>query len=307
MLLDVKNISKTFTKDGKSKKAVADVSFSLKQGEITVFLGPNGAGKTTTIKLILGLIMQDQGHVLFQGHDLAASTIPLLQKTGALLEGTRNIYWNLSITENFAYWGRYKGLSKKAAIEQGLELLRLFNLENKKDTPVKELSLGMQQTVSICCACLGDPELLILDEPTLGLDVNAVAVMEDVLRKLARERKMAILITTHEMKFAQEIADKMILINHGKLIFKGSLAATLAKFNQQVVYRLNFSRVLTSEEQRNLADLGKLSLGKPDYLLELEKQEDTPTLMTKLGQLPVTAVNRENKTLTDLFRTFVGE
>ena len=132
-ILEVKNLTKKFVNNKKIITAVNDISFSIKQGEIVSFLGPNGAGKTTTIKIILDLINKDDGEIFFLDRKLNNNVSDLLRNTGIVLEGTRNIYWNLSPIENFAYWGRCRGISKRKAINSGIELLAKFGLVVKKD------------------------------------------------------------------------------------------------------------------------------------------------------------------------------
>lgn len=307
MLLEVEHLSKEFHKNHQRRKAVQDVSFKLPEGKITAFLGPNGAGKTTTIKLILGLIIKDQGKISFDGQKINNNFSPILSQTGALLEGTRNLYWSMSVLENFKYWGRYKGLTKKDAAKRGIELLNLFNLEDKKNTLVKELSLGMQQIVSICCACLGRPKMLILDEPTLGLDINAVQVMKKVLIKLASVENISIIITTHEMNFAQDVADEMILINHGKVVYGGDLNTALTNFNREIIYQLQFSRDLHKQETNQLQNIGEFTKNKINYEFKFTDINQTPKLLQVLSTLPVININRKKKDLADLLRNYVGD
>lgn len=223
-LLSVNNISKTYQKA--HKKAVSDVSFNVDSGDIVAFLGPNGAGKTTTLKMILNLVSPDKGTVVFDGKDVTHNNLFLLKNTGVLLEGSRNMYWALSPMENFVYWGGQRGLSKKEAEKRGETFLKQFGLLDKKYTSITRLSRGMQQVVGICCAMIAEPKLLILDEPTLGLDLNATQIMIKSLNMLSANG-VGILVTTHQMAFAQEIANKILLINHGKLVFSNSIKDSL--------------------------------------------------------------------------------
>lgn len=204
-LLTVDGLSKKY-KDT-NKKAVNDVSFQINHGDLVVFLGPNGAGKTTTLKMILNLIIPDEGKIYFEGQETTNKGLILLKNTGALLEGSRNMFWSLSPIENFVYWGGQRGLTKNVAEKKGVELLKQFGLFKKRNVPITSLSRGMQQAVGICCAMIAEPKLLILDEPTLGLDIKSTQVVISILKKLA-SNGVGILITTHQLDFAQKVAEK---------------------------------------------------------------------------------------------------
>lgn len=248
-LLTVKNIFKTYQKA--NKKAVSNVSFEVNSGDIVAFLGPNGAGKTSTLKMILNLISPDQGQIFFQGQDVTHKNLPLLKNTGVLLEGSKNMFWSLSPIENFIYWGGQRGLNKKEATEKGLFLLKRFNLLVKKDTVITKLSRGMQQIIGICCAMIAHPQLLILDEPTLGLDLVSTKIMTNMLKQLA-SHGIGILVTTHQLDFAQKVANKILLINHGQLVFSGNVKASLARLNQRTVFEVQFSRKITTAEKEKV-------------------------------------------------------
>ena len=198
-LLTVDKLSKTY--QATSKKAVKDISFAVDHGDIVVFLGPNGAGKTTTLKMILNLVSPDHGKVYFEGKETTNDNLLLLKNTGVLLEGSRNMFWSLSPLENFIYWGGQRGLSKAKAERSGLLLMKKFGLLDKKDTTITSLSRGMQQIVGICCAMIAQPKLLILDEPTLGLDLKSAQIVTNILQELSANG-VGILITTHQLDFA---------------------------------------------------------------------------------------------------------
>ena len=241
-LLTVDKLSKTY--QATSKKAVKDISFAVDHGDIVAFLGPNGAGKTTTLKMILNLVSPDHGKVYFEGKETTNDNLLLLKNTGVLLEGSRNMFWSLSPLENFIYWGGQRGLSKAKAERSGLLLMKKFGLLDKKDTTITSLSRGMQQIVGICCAMIAQPKLLILDEPTLGLDLKSAQIVTNILQELSANG-VGILITTHQLDFAQKVAQKILLINHGKLVFSDNVKESLARLNKQTLLELTLTRSLT--------------------------------------------------------------
>jgi ABC-2 type transport system ATP-binding protein len=182
--LEVDSLRKTFRYGNKLVEAVRSVSLSLASGEVLAFLGANGAGKTTTIKMIAGLIRPDAGQVRIAGVD-PHSNSQALQMLGAVLKGNRNLYWRLTPEENLEYFGVLKGLSCREARRRGRVLLERFGLLSKCHTTVQTLSRGMQQKLAIAVALIHQPQLLLLDEPTLGLDVDVMRSLTSLTRQLA--------------------------------------------------------------------------------------------------------------------------
>mgnify|MGYP003366473554 CR=1 FL=1 len=295
MLLKVAGLCKTFSDNKKAIKAVNNLNFSVDYGDITVFLGPNGAGKTTTIKLILNLINCDHGNIYFQDKIIKNNFGPLLKNTGAMLEGSRNLFINLTPTDNFKYWGRLRGLSEKEAIKRGSNWLKEFGLENKKDTQMTQLSRGMQQIIAITIALLGNPKLLILDEPTLGLDVAAVNKLTHILKKIAKSG-VGILITTHQLDFAQEIGKKLLLINKGLLEYFGNINDVNKIMGNEQIYTFKVKAVLTQEQLNNLTKFGHL-IKQDDtkqYQIELKPNTNFSEFLSALSKYPVEEIE-ENK------------
>lgn len=196
--------------------AVNGLELSVPQGEIFGLLGSNGAGKTTTIKMIAGLVEQDEGSIEFP----AWQRRPQL---GAVLEGSRNLYWRLSVWENIAYFGELKGVYMNALRPQAAELLEMFGLADKRDRPAQTLSRGMQQKLAVVLALLGEPELLLLDEPTLGLDVASSLAIQHLLRQLVAERGLTIIVTTHQMEVAQSICRRVGIMKAGRIELEDSI------------------------------------------------------------------------------------
>ncbi|NEO00443.1 MAG: ABC transporter ATP-binding protein, partial [Moorea sp. SIO3I7] len=214
--LEAYNLQKHYRQRGKIVAAVRGLSLTIEPGEVLAFLGSNGAGKTTSIKMIAGLIRPDRGSVKIAGRD--PHRHPHARRlVGAVLEGNRNLYWRLTPEENLEYFGVLRGLSQKIAHRQGLALLDRFGLLSKRHTPVQGLSRGMQQKLAIAVALVHQPRLLLLDEPTLGLDVEASQRVKTMVREMA-QAGCAILLTTHQLNVAQEIADRVAIIQQGQII-----------------------------------------------------------------------------------------
>lgn len=208
--LEVENLRKTYRYGAALVEAVRSVSLTLTAGEVLAFLGPNGAGKTTTIKMIAGLIRPDAGRVRIAGLDPHRNP-QALRLLGAVLEGNRNLYWRLTPEENLEYFGVLKGLSCREARWRGRVLLERFELTSKRRTTVQTLSRGMQQKLALAVALVQQPKLLLLDEPTLGLDVEATQNVKALVKAIASEG-CAILLTTHQLDIAEELSDRVAII-----------------------------------------------------------------------------------------------
>ena len=294
MLLKVRNLSKSFQN---GTKAIEDLSFDIPAGKITTFLGFNGAGKTTSLKIILNLLLPDEGKIYFENKLLKNDFTPLLKQTGVVLESARNMFYALTPMENFIYWGAQRGLNKKVARKNGLEK---FDLLSKKDTVIFELSRGMQQIIAICCALISKPKFLVLDEPTLGLDIEAVETVERILKTLASEG-VAILLTTHELAFAQRIADQIILMKKGRLIYSGSKADCLDKFNQEKFITVQFSQALSNDQRAVLESIAKIiSINNTTYQLILSNRKNLSHLLKFLTQFKLMDLKTKNKGLNEV-------
>ena len=294
MLLKVRNLRKGFQN---GRKAIKDLSFDIPAGKITTFLGFNGAGKTTSLKIILNLLLPDEGKIYFENKLLKNDFTPLLKQTGVVLESARNMFYALTPMENFIYWGAQRGLNKKVARKNGLEK---FDLLSKKDTVIFELSRGMQQIIAICCALISKPKFLVLDEPTLGLDIEAVETVERILKTLASEG-VAILLTTHELAFAQRIADQIILMKKGRLIYSGSKADCLDKFNQEKFITVQFSQALSNDQRAVLESIAKIiSINNTTYQLILSNRKNLSHLLKFLTQFKLMDLKTKNKGLNEV-------
>lgn len=238
-IIQVKNLKKSFTsKTGplfRRKKeqvtAVDGISFSIEPGEIFSLLGPNGAGKTTTIKILATLLIPDSGQALVKGFDVARDDLAVRKIMTAVLPGERTLFWKLTVRENLSYFGSLYGLTRRYVKSKIDGLLQFFGIEDKRDVLVEKLSTGERQKVVLSRALLPDPEVILLDEPTLGLDPAAAISLRNLIRKIAGQGK-TILLTTHYMYEADELSDTVAIINNGKIVsldtparLKQSLAA----------------------------------------------------------------------------------
>lgn len=203
------------------KMAVDDVTFTVQGGEIFGFLGPNGAGKTTTIKMIVGLLKPTSGTARVGGYDVQTQPIQAKAASG-FVPDEPNLYSKLSARELLRFVGDLYELSPELVGRRTEELLRLFDLTEASHDLVDSYSHGMQQKTSLAAALLHDPRVLILDEPTVGLDPKSARLIKDILRQIA-DRGAAVMLSTHILEIAERMCDRIGIINKGRLIAVGTL------------------------------------------------------------------------------------
>jgi len=216
-LIESNHLSKRYG----DKLAVNDVSFTVRDGEIFGFLGPNGAGKTTTLKMIVGLLEPTSGTVMVKGYDVQRQPIQAKAVCGYVPDEP-NLYAKLSGRELLRFVGDLYDLDRSQIARRIDELLRLFDLVEAGDDMIESYSHGMQQKTSLAAALMHDPKVLVLDEPTVGLDPKSARLIKDILRQLA-ERGAAVMLSTHILEIAERMCDRIGIINKGQLIAVGTM------------------------------------------------------------------------------------
>ena len=298
------SVTKTYAKRNSTPiTSVNNLSLGIPKGQVLGFLGPNGAGKTTTIKMICGLVTPSSGQILVNGIDLARKRSQVMLQIGAVLEGTRNIYWRLSAWQNLTYFGRLKGCPTAQVHERGERLLREFDLWDRRDDMIGHFSRGMQQKVAIICALIHDPPIILLDEPTLGLDVQAARTVRAWINSLAREHGKTILLTSHELPMVQEVCDRVAIISKGKLVADKPVSDLLAVFREER-YEIKIGAHLDHTDTPHLS--GLTTRPHDDGMIlsgPLSDQADLHRLLAHLHNLrvPLISVNLVEPTLEDVF------
>jgi ABC-2 type transport system ATP-binding protein len=217
-LIETSNLVKRYG----DKSAVNNVSFSVHAGEVFGFLGPNGAGKTTTIKMIVGLLQPTSGTVKVAGYDVQTQSLQA-KATSGYVPDTPNLYPKLSGRELLRFVGDLYNLDSQQVERRATELLKLFDLEQAGDDPIDSYSHGMQQKTALAAALVHDPRVLVLDEPTVGLDPRSARLIKDMLRQMAN-RGAAVFLSTHILEIAERMCDRIGIINKGELIAIGTMA-----------------------------------------------------------------------------------
>lgn len=224
-------------KQVKNKVIVENISFSMDKGDVVGFIGPNGAGKTTTIKLILGLIKLTEGKVYIDGYDIQKNFIKAMEKVGAIVE-TPDLYMYLSGYDNLKLTANnYKNITK----ERMNEVIKKVGLENRIKDKVSTYSLGMRQRLGIAEAIINSPELLILDEPTNGLDIEGTIEIRNLIKELSNEG-IAILISSHNLTEIDNICNRIIAIKNGKIITNDTID-NFKTFSNETTYILELDNL----------------------------------------------------------------
>ncbi len=300
--LEVENLRKTYRYGATLVEAVRCVSLSLAANEVLAFLGPNGAGKTTTIKMIAGLIRPDAGRVRIAGADPHRNP-EALRLVGAVLEGNRNLYWRLTPEENLEYFGVLKGLTRREASRRGKVLLERFDLVSKRRTIVQTLSRGMQQKLAIAIALVHQPKLLLLDEPTLGLDVEATQNVKALVKAIAAEG-CAILLTTHQLNIAEELSDQVAIIQKGEIIASSPTRDLIRQFSG-TAYMIEVEGEPDSARIQALHEIGaELQAGQIIYM---GSPEGLYQVFEILKPLPLVQVKKDSADLTEIFLKLVRD
>ena len=283
--------------------ALQDVNLKVNEGEVLAFLGPNGAGKTTTIKILTGLITPDNGTVSINGKD-PSKDASSLRSIGAVLEGNRNLYWRLTPEENIEYFGVLKGLKRRDAIQNGKELLDRFGLSAKKKVAVQTLSRGMQQKVAIVVSLVHRPNLLLLDEPTLGLDVESAQEVKKLVSELVTDGH-AVLLTTHQLEVAEELSDRVTIIRNGKIIIEESTEKVIKQFSGEA-YVITMEESLNPERIQALQKLGAV-VDNERVIMRQKKSEGLYELLNVIAPLPFVKIEKDQANLTDIFLRLIKE
>ncbi|OTF12059.1 ABC transporter ATP-binding protein [Halorubrum sp. SD612] len=225
--LSVERLTKRFGDGDDAVTAVDDVSLAVERGSIVGLLGPNGAGKTTLIKCALGIVIPDAGSVRVFGNDVRDGRRAAYADVDAMLEGARNDYWRLTVQENLRYFATISGVDPDSVAGRHDRLLDRLDLADKADTPVRELSRGMKQKVSLASVLAGGAELVFLDEPTLGLDVESARTLRAELRRLAVEEGLTIVVSSHDMTTIEAVCDRVVMLSNGRIVADDTVAALL--------------------------------------------------------------------------------
>ncbi|QDU59723.1 putative ABC transporter ATP-binding protein YbhF [Planctomycetes bacterium Pan216] len=270
-----------FRRRYKSVQAVQRISFEIEPGEMVAFLGPNGAGKTTTLKMLAGLIHPTSGSAQVLGFTPSERSNEYRRRFALVMGQKNQLWWDLPARESFRLHREIYTIPTSQFESVVGELSDLLSLGDLVDQPVRELSLGERMKMELVAALLHSPRVLFLDEPTIGLDVVAQTQLRDFLRRYNRRHEVTVLLTSHYMKDVESLCERAIVINHGKIVHDGSLAAILNRFSQHKILKLQFLED-APEEVGRYGDL--LEVRGPVARLRVDRAEIATTLAAILDR-----------------------
>lgn len=288
-VLKCENLNKKFGK----KQILNNVSFEMQEGDILGFIGPNGAGKTTTIKLVLGLQSLTSGKVTINDYDREKQFTKAIGKVGAIVENP-DLYMYLSGYENLKLIANlYQGITK----DRIDEVVKLVKLENRIKDKVSKYSLGMRQRLGIAQAILHQPNLLILDEPTNGLDPEGIKEMRELLLALAKQEKMAILISSHNLAELDNLCNKVCIIKNGEIIETSDISG----IKQEAGKQFKIFEVNDMQKVKTLLP-DAITINQKQFKLDIPKKEVAEVIVKLVeNQIKIYEVKEEEKSLEQAF------
>lgn len=302
MILEIKDIHKSFS----GTEVLHGVSFSINQGKALGFLGRNGAGKTTTIRILMGLFGANSGEILLDGKPFN----PYHHSIGYLPE-ERGMYPKQKVLEQLIYFGSLRGIDKKSAKDSALYWLEKLGIVEYKDKKLETLSKGNQQKVQIAQTLLGDPDIIVLDEPFSGLDPVNSQILKDIISELIQEEKLVI-FSSHQMSYVEEFCEEIALINKGEIVLTGNLSQIKKEYGKN---RITLSSVnLNPTELKNtlynkLDNINILEVKKDYIIIELSNENTKKKLLSDLieNNIDIKQFSVYEPSLTDIFVEKVGD
>ncbi|MFD0397001.1 ATP-binding cassette domain-containing protein [Kitasatospora sp. NPDC059811] len=231
-LIELEDVRRTFTVRARTGRfsrvkrevrAVDGLSFTVEAGECVGYIGPNGAGKSTTIKMLTGILVPSGGRLRVAGVDPARERVALARRIGVVFGQRTTLWWDLPLCDSFELARRIYRIPDRRYRENLARCVELLDLEGLLDTPVRQLSLGQRMRGDLAAALLHDPQVLYLDEPTIGLDVVSKGKVREFLREVNRDRGTTVLLTTHDLTDIEQLCGRVMVIDHGRVVYDGGL------------------------------------------------------------------------------------
>jgi len=297
LIISTYNLSKQYG----NTYGVKNVNLSVSEGDIYGFLGPNGAGKTTTLKMILGLTKPTEGSVKVFGKDLEKNRQLILSQVGSLIESP-SYYAHLTRLENMRVVQRLRDVPDKNVEEA----LRIVRLDKQKDKKVAQYSLGMKQRLGIAMALLSFPKLLILDEPTNGLDPAGIGEIRELIKSLPQRYEMTVLISSHLLSEIEQIATSVGIINNGMMMFQGSMEALKNENRPTIMIKTHNNRLA----QELLFEKGYLPTQQGDFLVFENLQDKQVAQINRIlvaNDIDVLRIEEHRKNLESIFLDITGK
>lgn len=293
-ILEVKNVSKMYG----TKYVLKNININISKGEIFGFIGPNGAGKSTLMRIITGMTTPSDGQVFICGHSVQKDFEKAINNIGATIENT-NLYGYMTAKQNLTYFASlYPNVSKDRVIDT----LEIVGLKDRMNEPVKNYSLGMRQKLGLAQAMLHEPQLLVLDEPTNGLDAESVIKLRQILRKLVAEKNIAILLSSHNLSEVEQLCDTVAFVDHGSIIETRTMNKIKQETSNSARFRITLNYPNYSAKMIYLKFNIPVEVAGNSVLVPCQE-----TLLPKIidalrvRDIQIYAINVETKSLEDVY------
>lgn len=247
-LIEVKNVSKSYNTKNKylksvlkakkneaGKKAVDDISFKINKGDLVGYIGPNGSGKSTTIKMLCGILKPDSGSIIVDEYIPIKKEKEFLKNIGVIFGNRSQSLWDLNVSDSLVYQKKIYDIKNNEFNNVSEEIIELLQISDLMDKKIRTLSLGEKMKVELLLTLVHSPKIIFLDEPTIGMDVYAKAMLREYIRKINIEKEVTILLTSHDLEDIQELASKIIIINNGKKIYEGNYSNLDSSFEVDTI------------------------------------------------------------------------
>ena len=289
-----------FTREVVEVHAVQNVNLSIEQGELVGFLGPNGAGKTTTLKMLTGILYPTSGSATVLGYTPHHRNPDMLRRISLVMGNKMQLWWDLPAWDSFVVLRELYDVDENRFKSRVDHLLEALQLTDKVNIQVRKLSLGERMKCELVAALLYSPQIVFLDEPTIGLDVVSQKRIRDFLKDLHREDNCTILLTSHYMQDVQELCERVVVIDHGTVIFEGTLDSLTRRFSDYKRVRLSFR---TEVSEPDLVRYGKVvDYGRDTAVIEVARDQTATAASAMLKDLPVEDVQIEDVDVEEVIR-----
>lgn len=293
-------VKSVWSRKYKEVKAVDNISFSIKEGELVGFIGPNGAGKTTTLKVLSGLLYPTSGNVVVAGFTPWNRKSDFLKQISLVMGQKNQLWWELPAIETFLLNKAIYEIPDKEFEKNFSELVRLLNVEDLLKVPVRRLSLGQRMKMELIAALIHKPKILFLDEPTIGLDVVMQKTLRDFIKTYNENYKATIVLTSHYMGDVKELAKRVIIIDHGRIIYDGLLEDVVKRFAKEKIINIVFSKEPDPKKLEKVG--GVIEYNFPRATLSIPNETAPLAAAEILRKFPVADITIEEMPIEDVIR-----
>jgi ABC-2 type transport system ATP-binding protein len=294
MVISVTSVSKIFRKRTGSlwqrlfapiwqeSRAVDKINFTIDAGEAVAFLGPNGAGKTTTTKMLTGLIYPSKGRIKVLGFTPSERKREFLCSIGLVMGNKAGLNWDLTARQSFSLLKQMYHISDQDFKERVKHYSSLLKVDHKLDTQVRRLSLGERMKLELIGAILHAPEVLFLDEPTIGLDIESKQALRTFLKQLHKEQGVTILLTSHDMDDVEAVCERVVVINHGSIVYDGSMHELSNRYRDERFVRIQLAKAVETSEAAKFGEVVDSNSEGTQYLLGVSRA-DLPAALSGIS------------------------